>query len=58
MTQEKADEIVKKVINTGLNVMPEMKNIDDIFFVGKMIGEMQKQLEIELSLEVEQQESE
>lgn len=58
MTQERADEIVKKVINTGLNVMPEMKNIDDVFFVGKMIGEMQKQLEIELSLEVEPQESE
>lgn len=56
MTQERADEIVRRVIFARLNVMPTMKNSEDAFHVGRMIGQMQRQLEIELSLEVEPQE--
>ena len=58
MTQERANEIVRKVIYARLNVMPKMENSEDAFHVGRMIGQMQRQLEIELSLEVEPQESE
>ncbi len=58
MKQERADEIVRKVIYARLNVMPKMENSEDAFHVGRMIGQMQRQLEIELSLEVEPQESE
>lgn len=57
MTQERANEIVRKVIYARLNVMPKMENSEDAFHVGRMIGQMQRQLEIELSLEVEPQES-
>ncbi len=53
MTQERADEIIRKVIYAHLNVMPKMKDCEDAFHVGRMIGKMQRQLEIELSLEVE-----
>lgn len=58
MTQERADEIVRKVIYARLNVMPKMTDSEDAFHVGRMIGQMQRQLEIELSLEVEKAESE
>lgn len=58
MTQERADEIVRKVIYARLNVMPELKDSKEAFHVGRMIGQMQRQLEIELSLEVEPRESE
>ena len=58
MTQQRADEIVRKVIYAKLNVMPKMKDSEEAFHVGRMIGEMQRQLEIELSLEVDPQESE
>lgn len=58
MTQKRADEIVRKVIYARLNVMPEMENSKDAFHVGRMIGQMQRQLEIELSLEIESQKSE
>ena len=52
MIQERADEIVRKVIYARLNVMPNMKNSEDAFHVGRMVGQMQRQLEIELSKEV------
>ena len=58
MTQERADEIVRKVIYSMLNIMPKMENSEDAFHVGRMIGQMQRQLEIELSLEVEDEEYE
>lgn len=58
MTQERANEIVRKVIYANLNIMPQMEDSDVAFHVGRMIGQMQRQLEIELSLEVEPQESE
>jgi hypothetical protein len=53
MTQQRADEIVRSVIYARLNVMPKMKDSEDAFHVGRMIGQMQRQLEIELSLEVD-----
>lgn len=56
MTQERADEIVRKVIYARLNVMPKMKDSEDAFHVGIMVGQMQRQLEIELSLEVDKNE--
>ena len=55
MTQERADEIVRRVIYARLNVMPKMKDSEDAFHVGRMIGQMQRQLEIELSLEVDKE---
>lgn len=55
MTQDRADEIIRKVIYARLNVMPKLKDSEDAFHVGRMIGQMQRQLEIELSLEVEKQ---
>ena len=57
MTRERADEIVRKVIYAQFNVMPYTIPCEDAFHVGRMIGQMQRQLEIELSLEVEPQES-
>ena len=54
MLQERADEIVRKVIYARLNVLPKMKDSDEAFHVGRMIGQMQRQLEIELAKEVEQ----
>jgi len=57
MTQERADEIVRKVIYSRLNVMPTLNNSCEAFNVGRMIGQMQRQLEIELSLEVDKAES-
>lgn len=56
MTQQRADEIVRNVIYARLNVMPKMENSEDTFHVGRMIGQMQRQLEIELSLEVDENE--
>lgn len=56
MTKQRADEIVRKVIYAWLNVMPEMKDSEDAFHVGRMIGQMQRQLEIELSAEVTESE--
>jgi len=58
MTQQRADEIVRMVIYAMLNVMPELKDSKEAFHVGRMVGQMQRQLEIELSFEVEPQESE
>lgn len=56
MKKERADEIVRKVIYANLNVMPKMKDSEDAFHVGRMVGQMQRQLEIELSKEVEEYE--
>ena len=58
MTQERANEIVRKVIYANIQLMPELANSREDFYVGRMVGAMQRQLEFELSLEVEKQESE
>ena len=52
MTQQRADEIVRKVIYARMNVLPKLKDSEEAFHVGRMIGQMQRQLEIELSAEV------
>lgn len=49
---------MRKVIYANLRLMPKVENSNDAFNVGRMVGAMQEQLEVELSLEVEQQESE
>ena len=56
MTQQRADEIVRKVIYARLNVMPKLKDAEEAFHIGRMIGQMQRQLEIELSAEVTESE--
>lgn len=57
MTQKRADEIVRKVIYARLNVLPKMKDSEEAFHVGRMVGQMQRQLEIELAQEVDKAES-
>lgn len=58
MTRERADEIVRRVMYMHFSIMPKLKDSDEAFHVGRMIGKMQRQLEIELALEVEPQEGE
>ena len=58
MTQQRADEIVRKVIYARIAGMPKMGNIEDAFYVGRIIGQMQRQLEIELSQEIDKAERE
>lgn len=52
MTQDRADEIVRKVFYANLILMGKFNDSEDAFHMGKIIGQMQRQLEIELSLEV------
>lgn len=52
MAQERADEIVRKVIYARLTVMPRLNDSLEAFNVGRMIGQMQRQLVVELALEV------
>ena len=52
MTQDRANEIVRKVIYARMNAMPTLKDNEEAFHVGRMVGQMQRQLEIELSTEV------
>lgn len=58
MTRVRANEIVRKVFYARLNSLPKMKDSEDAFYFGRLVGQMQRQLEIELLLEVEQQENE
>jgi len=58
MTQERANEIVRSVIYSNLRYLPEVTNSDEAFHVGRAVGMMQRQLEIELGKEVEPQKSE
>lgn len=57
MTQERADEIVRKVIYTQLNYMP-YDTIDNVsaFHIGRMLGIMQKTLHDELEKEIKNKE--
>ena len=57
MKRERANEIVRKVFYARLNSLPRMKDSEDAFYFGRLVGQMQRQLEIELLLEVEQQEN-
>lgn len=53
MTQERADEILRKVIFSEINVMKKINNKEDRVIVGKMLGRMIYKLDVELSLEVD-----
>lgn len=52
MTQDRADEIIRKVIYANLSTISKMNDSIDAFNVGRMIGQMHRQLEFELSMEV------
>lgn len=60
MTQERADEIIRKVFYANFDIFPTTIVIaeEKDFHFGRMVGEMQKTLEIELAKEVEQERSE
>lgn len=58
MTPERADEIMRKVIYARLTNLPKLKDSEDAFHVGRLIGQIQRQLEIELLSEVESQKNE
>lgn len=53
MKQQRADEIVRKVFYSNFKIMPNIDDSDQAFHVGRMLGTMQKVLEIELAKEVE-----
>lgn len=59
MTQERANEIERKVIYAELNYMP-YDTIDNVsaFHIGRMLGIMQKTLHDELEKEIENKEDE
>ena len=53
MTQDRADEIVRKVFYAQIGIASKIvTDSGEAFHVGRMVGQMQKQLEIELSKEV------
>lgn len=54
MTQQRANEIVRKTIYCHMNILPDLKNSEEAFHIGRMIGKMQDTLEKELAKEVEQ----
>ena len=55
MTQERADEIVRKVFYANFRIFPAkcVSSEEKDFHIGRMVGEMQKTLEIELAKEVQ-----
>lgn len=55
MKRERADEIVRMVIYRYIDMMKKPKDSIDAFHVGRIIGMMQRQLEIELAKEVDQE---
>lgn len=55
MTEERANEIVRKVFYANFNMLPPIvdeKNGETAFHIGRMLGKMQKTLEIELEKEI------
>lgn len=52
MKQERADEIIRKVFYANFRVYPPQSEDNRDFHIGRMVGEMQKTLEIELAKEV------
>ena len=55
MTRERADEILRMVIYRYIDMMEKPKDNIDAFHTGRIMGMMQRQLEIELEKEVEQE---
>ena len=59
MNQQRADEIIRKVFYANFRIFPTHCDAGDKdFHIGRMVGEMQKTLEIELAKEVEKEEGE
>lgn len=58
MTEERAKEIMDKVIYENVDIMSLMKDSVNAFYVGRVVGRMERQLEIELELEIEEEEEE
>lgn len=57
MNRQRAEEIVCKVFYANFNIFPTQGTAEERYFhIGRMIGEMQKTLEIELAKEVEREE--
>lgn len=53
MTQERADEILRKVFYANFKIFPtHIPSEEKDFHIGRMVGKMQKTLEIELAKEV------
>ena len=54
MTQERADEILRKVFYANFRIFPTPNTSPEEkdFHIGRMVGEMQKTLEVELAKEV------
>lgn len=55
MNKERADEIIRMVIYRYIDMMEKPKDSIDAFHVGRIMGMMQRQLEIELAKEVEKE---
>lgn len=55
MTRERADEIVRMVMYRHIDMMEKPKDSIDAFHVGRIMGMMQRQLEVELAKEVEKE---
>ena len=56
MNQQRADEIIRKVFYANFRIFPTgYSGGDKDFHIGRMVGEMQKTLEIELAKEVEKE---
>lgn len=59
MNQQRADEIIRKVFYANFRIFPTRCEAEEKdFHIGRMVGEMQKTLEIELAKEVEQERGE
>lgn len=56
MNQQRADEIIRKVFYANFRIFPtSCTEGERDFHIGRMVGEMQKTLEIELAKEVEKE---
>lgn len=52
MKEERANEIVRKVFYANFNMLPPITDEKTAFHIGRMLGKMQKILEIELEKEI------
>lgn len=55
MTRERTDEIIRMVMYRYIDMMKKPKDNIDAFHTERIMGMMQRQLEIELAKEVEQE---
>ena len=58
MTQERAKEIMQKVIYANLRFVPSMICAEDAVYMGWIIGKIQLCLDMELEKEIEHKEGE